>query len=311
MSYSSQIPRMSAQPKSRWRGFFAPMPIAWLEGSPTFLADLWQRGGKGAISLLPLMTRWAQNDGRDFVISREKVAELCGCDPTTIDRARQLFEELGLGTTTLTSRGTRFVLKWHPTDRLRVPRRDDRFDAEVFFFPMRIVESGQWARLSGAQRGVYLALGLHARNRTRESRIDGQLERYLGEDHGIEASEGIRVAFDITMTRLAHDTGLNAKTVSECIQAWSREMQGPRSDGPYSLVEPHPDVYGGYVFVLNKSGLIRPWPDDSPAEVTQSDDDDDEFFEATPPAGTARPSTFRDVARRVCSRSTRDSYEEA
>jgi hypothetical protein len=73
---------------------FAAIPSRWATGAPgpdgtvgLRLADLWDAGGAGLVSVLPLLVRVAAGTITDgFALSREELSRLAGCDPKSVDR---------------------------------------------------------------------------------------------------------------------------------------------------------------------------------------------------------------------------------
>ena len=128
------------------------------------LADLWDAGGVGAISLLPLLGLWANAKSVEWVhLPKEKAARLAGTSAKSVARAARILQERGLAESSLGSYGGRRFTQWNVSPGLAVPMGGDQRSSEpYFYFSARLIYGGAWSKLTAVQRLLYLALATQA-----------------------------------------------------------------------------------------------------------------------------------------------------
>lgn len=139
---------------------FYALPSKW--GEPDgVLAQLWQRGGVGAISLVPVLGEYARASFRRGVrLPFDSAARLGGIDAGTARKSARAFKELGLADYSVCRFRGQQLAEWQLSDSFSIGVGDNqRLLPDYFYFPMRLVHGGNWARLSGAQRALYLSVG--------------------------------------------------------------------------------------------------------------------------------------------------------
>ena len=152
---------------ARESSFYA-MPTAW--GGPDagyVLAELWRRGGVGAISLVPVLGQYAHCTFSDHLrLPLEKAARLAGIDRQSAARGARALKEMGLACHRLVPfRGQRLT-EWALAPGIAAQQEGTgRFGANSYFYlDANLIVGGNWAALSGPQRALYLGLALRAKS---------------------------------------------------------------------------------------------------------------------------------------------------
>lgn len=240
----------------------------WIE-APSFIAQLWRAGGAGAVSLLPLLSWFAQfRTSQEVIYSREELTRLAGCSGTALDRGRAAFESLGLATTHIVKKHGQPVLAWRVGGQLRIPIANERFDPafELFYFPMRWIFGGQWAMLKPAERAVLMVLGIKARQLgefeaseilERRTRFDTDLSRLRAEP----GTRKVRLVQDLSQSEIALAAGLNVRSVEKAVGRWRVGPVLPRwEDASASWpVHAYPTESGNLVYHVRPHAAPWPW----------------------------------------------------
>ena len=156
------------------------MPGAWgIEGSTT-LSRLWELGGTGAVSVLPVLGQYAPlRMGKNLLLSKQEIARLAGIDPTTVGVAANVMSGLGLLQSEISISRSMSLTKWRLSESLFAA--GDREAQDYFSFRARLVHGGNWSMLSAIQRLLYLAIATQAR-KYEEAFCDNKLMALLPED---------------------------------------------------------------------------------------------------------------------------------
>jgi hypothetical protein len=134
------------------------------------LAELRRAGGDGVFCLLPLLGMIAGLHIRDrFGLSIQRIAQLTGADPKTIQRARHAVHEAGIATASpMPWMGKRFV-RWDVSPRLSGFSGGEDADTAAdgprtgyHYFSMRLIYGGTWALMPHRVKALYIGVALHA-----------------------------------------------------------------------------------------------------------------------------------------------------
>jgi len=150
---------------------FWAIPSQWRQAEHGYrLAELRRAGGDGVFCLLPILGSIAGLDRRhNYGLSIDRIAQLTGADPKSIQHARRAVEEAGLATASIGHwMGKRFT-HWDVSQALLGLRADEESDApesqrrpDYFYFPLRLVYGGTWALMPHRAKALYLGAALHA-----------------------------------------------------------------------------------------------------------------------------------------------------
>jgi hypothetical protein len=217
----------------RHQGFFWSMPSAWGKPETPVLREARRVGGVGALSLLPVLGRYVHWDKADHIaLSLEECARLTGCDVGSIQRAARAFKALGLASTKLDRRHGQRLTVWNVTKGMASELRNGKLATDSFRFESRLVYSGTWSMLAGAQRAVYLALGTHAFTYSRDdalallrATVNGEAALADAEElvHGApgvaEPHERVRIA-EVSVGQLGRILGMSHSAVHDAINGF-------------------------------------------------------------------------------------------
>lgn len=143
------------------RSFWA-MPNGW--GDPNAdvsLAKIWDNGGQGAVSILPVLGQFARSSVEvDRRLSKEELSRLAGVSSDAVATGAAALHKLGLvDHAACWSDGT-YVTKWTLKPALVGPTdANGRYLKDSYsYIPTRLFYGGNWSRISGVQRALYLAV---------------------------------------------------------------------------------------------------------------------------------------------------------
>lgn len=208
----------------RHRGFFWPMPSAWAKTS--ILRDAWKLGGVGAVSLLPILGRYAHWDKASQVpLSLEECARLGGCDVGSIQRGARALKTIDLATTELGHRHGQTITIWNVSKTIAAALRAGKLDSDSFRFDSRHIYGGAWSMLTGTQRAVYLAIAAQAYtyswedgNSLLRSAVLGEVALADAEEvaRGEAANDYLRIA-EASVARVSQILGMSQSAAHEAI----------------------------------------------------------------------------------------------
>lgn len=172
-------PEFTEREFNRHSSMFWRMPRAWgLADSTgtTSLRHLYEVGGIGAVSLVPILGRYATwEKSNALALSQEECSRLAGCDADTLHHGANALSTLGLATRSLQMRHGRKVTVWNVNPAMAAPSADDAY----FRYSSRLIYGGNWSRLSGTQRALYLGAATRARTTPDSVHVTDYLDRLL------------------------------------------------------------------------------------------------------------------------------------
>lgn len=208
------------------RDGFWRLPAAWGDPSCSLIRELRSVGGTGAIKLLPLVGHAAGLRARDnWIGALDAYASYVGIDPKTAARGRAGLESLDLVTTWKASFRGLPVTHWSMSAKLAASCETN----DVFLFPLKILQRGTWARMSGSECLVYLAAATRAFRSTEPPSDNVWLDPTIATGVDIsdiqlayeatDSHQAIRIAI-VSKSELARITGLSDRAISGALRAF-------------------------------------------------------------------------------------------
>jgi hypothetical protein len=267
----------------KYKGLFAPIPLAWAHGDKPMLWRLRREGGVAAVGLLPVIAFAAgMGSNREFVCSQEELSRLIGTGRDSIRRARNMYSEAGIASspTATMSNGIR-LLNWNVGPALTSQLKPDGGRLRDYaYFPMAAVHGGNWARLTPVVQSLYLALIAHSSTFSGEPNSLPFLQHFMkrqtaitdliaGHQWAIRENEtiggnhfGLRLAC-LSLRTLSSVTGYSASAISAHVESLKHPEQWPeaelRSGAEHGLVRVYPG-HAGAALVFHVRDHASHWP---------------------------------------------------
>lgn len=271
---------------------FWPLPTIWGDPNhPPMLAMLKREGGTGLLSVLPWLGRIAASpDYQPWAIAAEELARLCGVDPKSVRRARDVLQRMKLASTETRLRNGARLLHWTVRSELaaRAFRRgekgvrygslpaygmqgDEGFRDGYFYFSFAMLYGGHWSALDPVQRAVYLAAATKARVHRDEPNDDWVTRDLLVAGVSLADLEAgwrwgrqeYRLAC-VSYSELARISGYGVSALKNAVQGLKHPSIWPDSSVDAAALHHAPlwvyPTRGGRALVYHFRDHADPWP---------------------------------------------------
>ena len=272
MTFRCASPRFTQGEYERHKDRFYKLPTTWADdGNPSTLARCWKNGGTGLVSIIPILGLHTNLGFSGAVrLPLEKLSRLAGIDAATVRHGKQAFEAMGFGSSSVERADGRRDTQWSLGPSLAVAAQSDRAlpGEPYFYFSAKVVYGGSWARLTGPQKVLYLALACSARAYPYEAAEDYLCYRSVDWVMPADVAQARDMSHDASKVRLASRsiielvtaTGLSKSAVVSAVRRFRAPDRQSTDDAKRALLRVYPcDAGSSHVYHFRDHALPWPW----------------------------------------------------